>query len=167
MLYIYRVWGGRDAWNEDRQRSESHKCTQVHTHIHTQGTKASRWQHFQPTSSRTNGIVLAATEHLRAANRITLYHQQHIFVIYPLAIQSPRDIWNASSNDADVPFHWFCVVCPKAVRHIHLWNNPIALFLPRLMGMLRGLLIGVICPLVLSKWSKYIWADAFTGDWNT
>lgn len=89
----------------------------------------------------------------------TPQHQQHIFVIYPLAIRSPRDIWNASSNDADVPVRWFCVVCPKAARHIHLWNNPIALFLPHLTGVLRGLLMGVICPLVLSKWSKYIWVD--------
>lgn len=143
----------------------------AHTSIHTSGTKASRWQHFQPTSSRTNGIGLAATEHLRAASGITPQHQQHIFVIYPLAIQSPWDIWDASSNDADVPVRWFCVVCPKAARHIHLWNNPIALFLPHLTGVLRGLLMGVICPLVLSKWSKYIWVDVVAAQmpgiaWN-
>lgn len=80
-----------------------------------------------------------------------------------MAIQSPRDIWNASSNDADVPFHWFCVVCPKAARHIHLSNNPIPFFfLP--LGMLRGLLMWVICPLMLNTWSKCIWVDVVAVD---
>lgn len=88
----------------------------------------SRWQHLQPTPSRTNGILLAATEHLRAASGITLPPTTYIYHL-ALGNSASRDIWNASSNDADVPFQWFCVVCPKAARHIHLWNKAIP-FLP-------------------------------------
>lgn len=57
------------------------------------------------------------------------------------------------------PFAGF-VLCAQKLRGTFIFGITQSLsFFPRLTGVLRGLLMGVICPLVLSKWSKYIWVD--------
>lgn len=96
--------------------AHKHRGACTHTCTCTGGTKASRWQHFQPTSSRTNGMALAALRCSVAASAIPLRSTNNIYLSFTPWQFGPLETFGMPHQMMPMfPFAGF-VLCAQKLR---------------------------------------------------